>query len=67
MPERDGAEGQRTRAERRPWVHYYRLRDLDIDHSLIEREFFLSSLETDRQALELTGMDAAQARRAVDP
>jgi hypothetical protein len=31
-------------------VHYYRLRDLDIEPDAIEREFFLSSLKR-RQAL----------------
>jgi glutathione-regulated potassium-efflux system ancillary protein KefC/glutathione-regulated potassium-efflux system protein KefB len=41
-------------ARARNRVHYYRLRDLDIDREVIEREFFLSSLETARQALELT-------------
>ena len=46
-------------------VHYYRLRDLDIDRRAIEREVFLSSLETARQALELTGMESTQAARAV--
>jgi monovalent cation:proton antiporter-2 (CPA2) family protein len=46
-------------------VHYYRLRDLDIDREAIEREVFLSSLETARQALELTGMEATQVARAV--
>ena len=43
---------------------YFRLRDLDID--AIERETLRSSLETARQALVATGMDAAQAARAVD-
>jgi voltage-gated potassium channel Kch len=52
-------------ARARNRVHYYRLRDLDIDPGVIEREIFLSSLETARQALELTGMEAAQAVRAV--
>jgi glutathione-regulated potassium-efflux system ancillary protein KefC/glutathione-regulated potassium-efflux system protein KefB len=52
-------------ARARNRVHFYRLRDLDIDRDVIEREFFLSSLETARQALELTGMEAAQAARAV--
>lgn len=52
-------------ARARNRVHYYRLRDLDIDRDAIKREFFLSSLETARQALELTGMDALQAARAV--
>jgi glutathione-regulated potassium-efflux system ancillary protein KefC/glutathione-regulated potassium-efflux system protein KefB len=40
-------------ARARNRVHFYRLRDLDIDRDVIEREFFLSSLETARQALEL--------------
>jgi glutathione-regulated potassium-efflux system ancillary protein KefC/glutathione-regulated potassium-efflux system protein KefB len=52
-------------ARARNRVHYYRLRDLDIDREVIEREVFLSSLDTARQALELTGMEAAQAARAV--
>ena len=52
-------------ARARNRVHYYRLRDLDIDREAIEREIFLSSLETARQALELTGMEAAQVARAV--
>jgi len=52
-------------ARARNRVHYYRLRDLDIDREVIERETFLSSLDTARQALELTGMEAAQATRAV--
>ena len=52
-------------ARARNRVHYYRLRDLDIDRDAIEREIFLSSLETARQALELTGMEATQVARAV--
>jgi glutathione-regulated potassium-efflux system ancillary protein KefC/glutathione-regulated potassium-efflux system protein KefB len=52
-------------ARARNRVHYYRLRDLDIDRDAIEREIFLSSLETARQALELTGMEPTQATRAV--
>jgi monovalent cation:proton antiporter-2 (CPA2) family protein len=52
-------------ARARNRVHYYRLRDLDIPREAIEREVFLSSLETARQALELTGMEAAQVVRAV--
>jgi voltage-gated potassium channel Kch len=52
-------------ARARNRVHYYRLRDLDIDREAIEREIFLSSLETARQALELTGMEATQVARAV--
>jgi glutathione-regulated potassium-efflux system ancillary protein KefC/glutathione-regulated potassium-efflux system protein KefB len=55
----------RILARARNRVHYYRLRDLDIDRHGIEREVFLASLETARQALEITGMDAAQAARAV--
>jgi glutathione-regulated potassium-efflux system ancillary protein KefC/glutathione-regulated potassium-efflux system protein KefB len=51
-------------ARARNRVHLYRLRDLDIDR--IERETFEASLATARQALEVTGMDAAQAARAVD-
>jgi voltage-gated potassium channel Kch len=52
-------------ARARNRVHYYRLRDLDIDSKGVEREMFLSSLETARQALELVGMEATQAKRAV--
>jgi monovalent cation:proton antiporter-2 (CPA2) family protein len=52
-------------ARARNRVHYYRLRDLDIDREAIEREIFLSSLETARQALELMGMGATQVARAV--
>jgi glutathione-regulated potassium-efflux system ancillary protein KefC/glutathione-regulated potassium-efflux system protein KefB len=52
-------------ARARNRVHYYRLRDLDIGREAIEREIFLSSLETARQALELTGMEATQVARAV--
>jgi len=52
-------------ARARNRVHFYRLRDLDIDREVIEREIFMSSLETARQALELTGMEPAQAARAV--
>jgi len=51
-------------ARARNRVHLFRLRDLDID--AIERETVRSSLETARQALVATGMDAAQAARAVD-
>jgi glutathione-regulated potassium-efflux system ancillary protein KefC/glutathione-regulated potassium-efflux system protein KefB len=51
-------------ARARNRVHLYRLRDLDID--AIERETFQSSLVTARQALEVTGMNAAQAARAVE-
>jgi glutathione-regulated potassium-efflux system ancillary protein KefC/glutathione-regulated potassium-efflux system protein KefB len=52
-------------ARARNRVHYYRLRDLDIDREAVEREIFLSSLETARQALEMAGMEASQAARAV--
>ena len=52
-------------ARARNRVHYYRLRDLDIES--IERETLLSSLETARQALEQLGLDPAQAARAVEP
>jgi monovalent cation:proton antiporter-2 (CPA2) family protein len=51
-------------ARARNRVHYFRLRDLDIDAA--ERETFRSSLETARQALEALGLDAARAARAVD-
>jgi len=51
-------------ARARNRVHYYRLRDLDIES--IERETLLSSLETARHALEHLGLDAAQASRAVN-
>ena len=51
-------------ARARNRVHYYRLRDLDIEAA--ERETFRSSLETARQALEVLGLEAAQAARAVD-
>ena len=50
-------------ARARNRLHYFRLRDLDIE--AVERETFLSSLETARLALERTGMDSAQAARAV--
>jgi glutathione-regulated potassium-efflux system ancillary protein KefC len=50
-------------ARARNRVHLFRLRDLDI-HA-VERETFLSSLETARQALMHTGLDAAHAERAV--
>ena len=43
-------------ARARNRVHYFRLRDLDIE--AIERETLLSSLETARQALEQLGLDA---------
>jgi len=52
-------------ARARNRVHYYRLRDLDIDRDTIERETFQASLETARQALVMTGMDTLQAARAV--
>ena len=55
----------RILARARNRVHYYRLRDLDIDRLAIERDIFLSSLQTAREALELTGMEATQAARAV--
>ena len=51
-------------ARARNRVHYYRLRDLDIEAA--ERETFRSSLETARQALETMGIASAQAARAVD-
>ncbi|HQR10767.1 MAG TPA: monovalent cation:proton antiporter-2 (CPA2) family protein [Casimicrobiaceae bacterium] len=51
-------------ARARNRVHYYRLRDLDIE--AIERETFLSSLETARQALEQLGLSPARARHASD-
>ncbi|MGA8031198.1 MAG: monovalent cation:proton antiporter-2 (CPA2) family protein [Casimicrobiaceae bacterium] len=51
-------------ARARNRVHLYRLRDLDIE--AIERETFLSSLETARQALVRYGMAEAQAARAVE-
>ena len=51
-------------ARARNRIHLYRLRDLDID--TIERETFRSSLETAKQALEATGMEAEQAQRAID-
>jgi len=50
-------------ARARNRVHYYRLRDLDIE--AIERETLLSSLETARHALEHLGLSADQAARAV--
>ena len=50
-------------ARARNRVHLFRLRDLDI-HA-IERETFLSSLETARQALVATGFAEALAERAV--
>jgi monovalent cation:proton antiporter-2 (CPA2) family protein len=52
-------------ARARNRVHYYRLRDLDIDREAIQREIFLSSLETASQALQLCGMGPTQAARAV--
>jgi len=51
-------------ARARNRVHFYRLRDLDIQ--AIERETFYSSLETARHALERLGLDAVQAKRAVE-
>jgi monovalent cation:proton antiporter-2 (CPA2) family protein len=53
-------------ARARNRVHYYRLRDLDIDREAIQREIFLSSLETACQALQLSGMEPARAARAVE-
>jgi glutathione-regulated potassium-efflux system ancillary protein KefC/glutathione-regulated potassium-efflux system protein KefB len=50
-------------ARARNRVHLFRLRDLDV-HA-VERETFLSSLETARQALVHMGLDAAHAERAV--
>jgi len=50
-------------ARARNRVHLFRLRDLDV--KAVERETFLSSLETARQALVGTGLSAAQAERAV--
>ena len=54
----------RILARARNRVHLFRLRNLDID--AVERETFRSSLETARQALVATGMDTAQAARAVE-
>ena len=50
-------------ARARNRVHLFRLRDLDVE--AVERETFLSSLDTARQALAATGMSDAQAERAV--
>ena len=50
-------------ARARNRVHLFRLRDLDID--AIERETFLSSLDTARQALVQVGLSDLQAERAV--
>jgi glutathione-regulated potassium-efflux system ancillary protein KefC/glutathione-regulated potassium-efflux system protein KefB len=50
-------------ARARNRVHLFRLRDLDI-HA-VERETFLSSLETARQALVTVGLEESQAERAV--
>jgi monovalent cation:proton antiporter-2 (CPA2) family protein len=50
-------------ARARNRVHLFRLRDLDID--AIERETFLSSLDTARQALVKVGLSDMQAERAV--
>jgi glutathione-regulated potassium-efflux system ancillary protein KefC/glutathione-regulated potassium-efflux system protein KefB len=52
-------------ARARNRVHYYRLRDLDLDTKAVERETLLSSLETARKALEGLGMEPARAARAV--
>src|SRR2546423_14581595 len=41
------------------------MRALGIDRDGIEQDIVLPSLETARPALELTGMEAAQAARAV--
>ncbi|MEO8677079.1 MAG: monovalent cation:proton antiporter-2 (CPA2) family protein, partial [Casimicrobiaceae bacterium] len=49
-------------ARARNRVHYFRLRDLDIEAA--ERETFRSSLETARQALETLGLEPARASRA---
>ncbi len=51
-------------ARARNRVHYYRLRDLDVE--AIERETVLSSLETARQALVVSGVEPTQAARAVE-
>ncbi len=51
-------------ARARNRVHLFRLRDLDVE--AVERETFLSSLDTARRALEVAGMDAAQSARAVE-
>ena len=53
----------RILARARNRVHLFRLRDLDIQ--AVERETFLSSLETARQALTASGLGEAQAERAV--
>ena len=50
-------------ARARNRVHYFRLRDLDIE--AVERETFHSSLETARQALQQLGLDEQHAARAV--
>ncbi|MBS0319634.1 MAG: cation:proton antiporter [Proteobacteria bacterium] len=52
-------------ARARNRVHYYRLRDLDLEPDDIERETFLASVETARRALVECGLDAAAADRAV--
>jgi len=51
-------------ARARNRVHYFRLRDLDVE--AIERETVLSSLETARQALVVSGVEPTQAARAVE-
>jgi voltage-gated potassium channel Kch len=50
-------------ARARNRVHLFRLRDLDV-HA-VERETFLSSLDTARQALVQAGLGEPQAERAV--
>jgi glutathione-regulated potassium-efflux system ancillary protein KefC/glutathione-regulated potassium-efflux system protein KefB len=50
-------------ARARNRVHLFRLRDLDV-HA-VERETFLSSLDTARQALVQAGLSPGQAERAV--
>ena len=50
-------------ARARNRVHLFRLRDLDV--KVIERETFLSSLDTARLALVQIGLSAAKAERAV--
>jgi glutathione-regulated potassium-efflux system ancillary protein KefC/glutathione-regulated potassium-efflux system protein KefB len=50
-------------ARARNRVHLFRLRDLDIE--AVERETFLSSLETAQQALVVAGLSQGQAERAV--
>ncbi|MGE5100886.1 MAG: hypothetical protein ACM3SX_12945 [Deltaproteobacteria bacterium] len=52
-------------ARARNRVHYYRLRDLDLAATVVERETFQSSLETARKVLEELGMEPVRATRAV--